>query len=154
MAEVAVIGIKCEKSPEEIGERFVSEGMEAVIFDPDYVCGKDHLISAYLHAERAFSRNIQRSRNILSETILYAAADRQVGKAIAKMSPKKGQNSFVVLVIGDFKESVLGKLNAVRDDSLIECDEISARNMGLEKSSVPYAELVLEHVASVDIMKN
>ncbi|MGI5964889.1 MAG: KEOPS complex subunit Cgi121 [Candidatus Methanomethylophilaceae archaeon] len=154
MDGIAVMGIRCGKTPEEIGRCFASEGMETVIFDPDYVCGKDHLVSAYLHAERAFSKKTNRSKNILSETILYAAADRQVGKAIAKMSPKEGQNSFVILVINGFKGKIPEKLNAIRDDSLIECDEVSARNMGLEECGIPYTELVLEHVASVDVMKN
>jgi KEOPS complex subunit Cgi121 len=148
-----VIGIKCEKTPAELIAHFDSLGIEAVLFNPDYICGKDHVLSAYLHAERAFSRSVNRSKSLLSEIILYASADRQIGRAIKKMSPKKGDTEFVILLIGNTDDLRLDEIGCKRDDSLIDCTETSAKNMELEKSSIPYTELILEHVAAVDIMK-
>ncbi|MGI6472350.1 MAG: KEOPS complex subunit Cgi121 [Candidatus Methanomethylophilaceae archaeon] len=147
------IGIKCEKTPNEIMDHFETVGAEAILFDPDYICGKDHLLSAYIHAERAMERGTNRSRDLVSETILYASADRQIGRAIKKMSPKKDSDRFVVLIIGNCDDFRLEDIEAERDDSLIDCTEESAKNMNLEKSDIPYTELILEHVAAVDIMK-
>lgn len=148
-----IIGIRCDGDPKSIASHFISVGAEAIVFDPEFICGKDHVISSYLHAKRAFSQGTQRSKNILTETILYASADRQIGRAIKKMSPKDQNKGFVVLVIGECKDLALSNINAERDDSLIECTDISAKNMGLEESSIPYAELILEHIALVDVMK-
>lgn len=147
------IGIKCEKTPNEIMGHFETVGAEAILFDPDYICGKDHLLSAYIHAERAMEGGTNRSRDLVSETILYASADRQIGRAIKKMSPKKDSDRFVVLIIGNCDDFHLEDIEAERDDSLIDCTEESAKNMNLEKSDIPYTELILEHVAAVDIMK-
>ena len=148
-----VIGIRSEKTPKELMDHFDGIGAEVILFDPDYICGKDHLLSAYIHAERAIERGTNRSRDLVSETILYASADRQIGRAIKKMSPKKNSDEFVVLVIGKHENLRLNEIDAERDDSLIECTEESAKNMNLEKSKIPYTELILEHVAAVDIMK-
>ena len=148
-----VIGIRSEKTPKELMAHFDGIGAEVILFDPDYICGKDHLLSAYIHAERAIERGTNRSRDLVSETILYASADRQIGRAIKKMSPKKNSDEFVVLVIGKHENLRLNEIDAERDDSLIECTEESAKNMNLEKSKIPYTELILEHVAAVDIMK-
>ncbi|MDD2410698.1 MAG: KEOPS complex subunit Cgi121 [Candidatus Methanomethylophilaceae archaeon] len=153
MAALRVIGIRCEKPPEEVAEHFISIGVEAVVFDPDFICGADHAISSYMHAERAFLQGTQRSRGILTETILYASADRQIGRALKKMGPKVGDNAFVVLIIGELDDLALSDIDAERDDSLVDCTEESARNMGLYKSSIPYTDLILERIASVDIMK-
>lgn len=153
MISLKIIGIKCDNDSKSIAAHFISLGAEAIVFDPDFICGRDHILSSYLHAERAFAQGIQRSKNILTEIILYASADRQIGRAIKKMSPKDHDKEFVVLVIGDCKDLSLSKINAERDDSLIDCTDISAKNMGLERSSTPYTDLILEHIAVVDVMK-
>jgi len=153
MADLRVIGIRCRRSPKEVAEHFIAMGAEAIVFDPDFICGADHAISSYMHAERALSQGTQRSRGILTETILYASADRQIGRALGKMSPKDGDTAFVVLIIGGSENLALSDIGAERDDSLVECTEESARNMGLKKSTIPYSDLILEKIASVDIMK-
>lgn len=148
-----IIGIKCGKTPKELVTHFDKVGVEAVLFDSDYICGKDHLLSAYIHAERVFERGTNRSRDLVSEIILYASADRQIGRAIKKMSPKKDRDEFVVLIIGKYDSLRLEDIGAERDDSLIDCTEESAKNMNLKNSGIPYTELILEHVASVNVMK-
>ncbi|MEA4977694.1 MAG: KEOPS complex subunit Cgi121 [Methanomassiliicoccaceae archaeon] len=153
MTSVSVIGIRCKKEPKEVAGHFISMGAEAVVFDPDFICGADHVLSSYFHAERAFSQGTQRSRNLLTETILYASADRQIGRALKKMSPKNGDDAFVVLIIGKCDDLALSEIGAERDDSLIECTEVSANNMELKKCSIPYTDLILEQIATVDIMK-
>ncbi len=153
MTTLKIIGIRCDSDPERITAHFISLGAEAIVFDPDFICGKDHLISSYLHAERAFNQGTQRSKNILTETILYASADRQIGRAIKKMSPKDQNKGFVILLIGECDDLALSNIDAERDDSLIECTETSAKNMGLVESNISYTELILEHIALVDLMK-
>ena len=125
-----------------------------VLFNPSVVCGKAHIESAVMHADRAFAEGTNRARNILTEIVLYAACERQIGKALKKMSPKDGSEGMVAAVLnvkGDLKLDALG---AVRDDSLCDASEEKARNLGSELfEGIPPEECVLEQVAMVDLLK-
>ncbi|AMH94329.1 hypothetical protein AR505_0608 [methanogenic archaeon ISO4-H5] len=107
-----------------------------------------------MHADRAFAEGTNRARNILTEIVLYAACERQIGKALKKMSPKDGSEGMVAAVLnvkGDLKLDALG---AVRDDSLCDASEEKARNLGSELfEGIPPEECVLEQVAMVDLLK-
>ncbi len=125
-----------------------------VLFNPSVVCGKAHIESAVMHADRAFAEGTNRARNILTEIVLYAACERQIGKAMKKMGPKDGSEGMVAAVLnvkGDLKLDALG---AVRDDSLCDASEEKARNLGAELfEGIPPEECVLEQVAMVDLLK-
>ena len=73
-----VIGMRGNTSFDEIITHFTTMGGEIVLMDPDMVVGKDHIISAAIHAERSFSEGTNRSKTILTEIILYAAWERQI----------------------------------------------------------------------------
>ncbi|MCL2143372.1 MAG: hypothetical protein FWH44_03835 [Methanomassiliicoccaceae archaeon] len=153
MADVTVIGIRCERSFDDIVKHFSGLGMDVILMNPEYVCGRDHILSAVLHAERAFGHGTNRSKTLLTETLLYAAGERQISKALAKMRPEEGCAEIVIAVFGagDLR---LEEIGAVIDDGILKCTEAKLRNLGISASgTIPCEDLVLEMVATVDIQK-
>ena len=94
-----VIGMHGNATFEQMVGHFTSMGGDCVLVDPDMVVGRDHLLSAAEHAERAFREGTNRSKTVLTEIILYSAWERQIGKAMTKMKPKEGRNDYVALLI-------------------------------------------------------
>ena len=68
-----VVGMRGDADFESIVGHFQSLGGDVILMDPDMVCGRDHLLSAAMHGERAFSEGTNRSNSLLTEIILYAA---------------------------------------------------------------------------------
>ena len=153
MADVTVIGIKCDSSFDDIIRHFQDLGGDVILMEPMCVCGRDHILSAVMHAERAFAHGTNRSKSLLTETILYAACERQISKALAKMRPKDGCREMVAVVF-DVKDPCLEKIGAVADESLVSCNEEKAKHMGLyTDGTVPAEDLILEMVAMMDLQK-
>ncbi len=148
-----VIGIRGDTSFDDMIEHFTSMGGEVVLMDPDKVAGKDHILSAARHAERAFAEGTNRSKTILTEIILYAAWERQISKALAKMKPKEGRNEYVALLI-DIDDPKLDAIGMTRDDSLIDVTDSKAERLGLKKCAVSYEDQAIENVALVELLKN
>ncbi len=84
-----------------------SRGLQAQAFNADMVFGEDHLLSAWEHAERAFQRGTNVATDPMVEVLLYAAGDRQIGRAIERMGIKKGKGPIVLLVVGEGEEAGL-----------------------------------------------
>lgn len=153
MTDVQVIGLRGDFSFEDAVEHFTGMGGEVVLFDPSVVCGKDHIVSAVMHADRAFAEGRNRAKTLLTEIVLYAACERQIGKALKKMRPK-GDGTMVAAVLGIDGDLALSDLGAERDDSLCDASEEKARNLGAEMfEGIPPEDAVLEQVAMVDLMK-
>jgi Uncharacterized conserved protein len=148
-----VVGLRGDFAFGDAVEHFTGMGGEVVLFDPAVVCGKDHIVSAVMHAERAFAEGRNRAKTLLTEIVLYAACERQIGKALAKMKPK-GDGTMVAAVLGCGEDLQLEKLGAVRDDSLCDPSVEKARRLGAEMfDGVSSEDAVLEQVAMVDLMK-
>lgn len=146
-----VVGLRGKASFEEMVEHFTSMGGEVVLLNPDAVCGRDHVVSAVMHAERAFREGTNRSKTLLTEIILYAAWERQVGKALSKMRP--GDDGRYVAVLIDIDEPRLDEIGMVRDDSLMEPDQFKMDRLGLRSCFLSPEEQAVERVAMVDLMK-
>ena len=138
---------------DEMVNHFTSMGGDVVLMDPDMVAGKDHILSAATHAVRAFSEGTNRSKTVLTEIILYAAWERQISKALAKMKPKEGRNEYVALLI-DIDDPRLDAIGMTRDDSLIDATDLKAERLGLKKGAVSYEDQAIENVALVELLKN
>ena len=153
MDGLIVTGIRCRRSFDDIIEHFQGLGGSAILLNPDRVCGRDHIISAAMHAERAFANGTNRSKTMLTETILYAAGERQISKALEKMRPEDGREDIAAVVFGiaDLQLDIIG---AAADDSILSGTEEKAKRLGLDTSfGIPAEDLALEMVASVDIRK-
>ena len=149
---VQVIGLRGNFSFEDAVKHFTGMGGEVVLFEPSVVCGKDHILSAVRHAERAFEVGNNRAKNVLTEIVLYAAGERQIGRALEKMRPKG--NGGMVAAVFDLDDLALDRLGAERDDSLCDASEEKARNLGAEMfDGVSPEDAVLELVAMVDLLK-
>lgn len=147
-----VIGLRGNTGFDDIVAHFTSMGGDVVLMDPDMVAGRDHVLSAAMHAERSFQEGSNRSKTILTEIILYTAWERQISKAIAKMRPKEGRNEYVALLI-DIDDPRLDEIGMVRDDSLVDADDRKAQMLGLKKDSVSYEDQAMENVAMVELLK-
>ena len=154
MERLYVVGMICERPFTEIAEHFRKLGGDAVLMDPAYVCGKDHILSAVMHAERAFEQGTNRSRTLLTEILLYAAGERQISKAMDKMRPKNGVREIAAAVFGLTGDLRLDEINAVPDDTVLKCSPDKLKRMNISSAhGIPREDLVLEMVAAVDIQK-
>ena len=147
-----VIGMHGNATFEQMVGHFTSMGGDCVLVDPDMVVGRDHLLSAAEHAERAFREGTNRSKTVLTEIILYSAWERQIGKAMTKMKPKEGRNDYVALLI-DIDDPRLEEIGMIRDDSLFEATPEKAERLGLIAGSLSFEDQAVENVAMVELLK-
>ena len=147
-----VIGMHGNATFEQMVGHFTSMGGDCVLVDPDMVVGRDHLLSAAAHAERAFREGTNRSKTVLTEIILYSAWERQIGKAMTKMQPKEGRNDCVALLI-DIDDPRLEEIGMTRDDSLFEATPEKAERLGLIAGSLSFEDQAVENVAMVELLK-
>lgn len=146
------IGIRGDAGFDDILAHFQSLGGDAILMNPDMVCGKDHLLSAAMHGERAFSEGTNRSNSLLTEIILYAAWERQIGKAIAKMKPLDGRHDYAVLTV-DVDDPKLDDIGMMRDDSILDATPDKAERLNLLNDSVSIEDQALEMVALLELQK-
>lgn len=153
MADAIVIGLRGEADFDTLVSHFTGLGGDVVLLNPDLVCGRSHITSAVQHAERAFERKTNRSKNILTETILYAAGERQIGKALEKMRPIPGSGKMAAAIFG-IEDLRLESIGMTRDDSLLEPSDEKLRRLGIiPEPGISAEKLALEHVAAVDLLK-
>ncbi len=147
-----VIGIRGPAGFEEIVSHFTSMGGDVVLLDPDMVAGRDHAMSAAIHAERAFREGTNRSKTLPTEIILYCAWERQIGKAMAKMKPKEGRDEYVAVLM-DVDDPRLDEIGMTRDDSIVGCTPWKAERLGLRSCFIPPEDEAVERVAMVELLK-
>ena len=133
---------------------------EVQLLDARLVCGRDHLVSAAEHAERAMREHRNVARSLAVEFVVYASGERQIADALTKMGIRDDTTQFAVVVFGgEDPADVLRSLSFTRDHAVLESSPAKLRAFGLtdaELASVPperAADLVLERVALVDLLK-
>ena len=130
------MGIRGDTEFDDILAHFQSLGGDAILMNPDMVCGEGHLLSAAMHGDRAFAEGTNRSNSLLTEIILYAAWERQIGKAISKMKPADGRQEYAAILVDI-------------DDPKLE----KAEMLGLESAMVPFEDQAIEMVALLELQK-
>lgn len=155
VASVKAVGIRGSADFDTVVRHFVGLGGDVVLMDPDMICGRDHVLSAVMHAERAFANGTNRSKSLLTEIILYAACDRQIGKAMERMRPKDGQDGMVAAVLGIDGDLRLGDIGMERCDRIMDPTPEKALALGLDTRypDIPCGDMILERIAAVDLMK-
>ena len=151
---ITVIGVTGDCPFDRAVEHFTSMGGEVILLNPLYVYGERHVLSAVMHAERAFANGTHRSKTLLTETIMYIAGERQASKALKKVRPVSDSGPRVA-VLFDIDDPKLDEIGLVRDDSIIAGTPEKAAAMGLDAfgQDVDFEELALESVAMLDIEK-
>jgi Uncharacterized conserved protein len=129
----------------------LSKNKDFAVMNASFVLGCSHVESAAMHASRSFENGTNRSKTFVTEFLLYMAGERQISKALTKMTPKDGED-MVAVVFNNTTD--LSKLEKYRDDMLIEATEEKAKLIGWNgKERISYEDLALEMVAFVDILK-
>lgn len=146
------MGIRGDTEFDDILTHFQSLGGDAILMNPDMVCGEGHLLSAAMHGDRAFAEGTNRSNSLLTEIILYAAWERQIGKAIAKMKPMDDRHEYAAILV-DIDDPELDSIGVVRDDSILDATPEKAEMLGLESTMVPFEDQAIEMVALLELQK-
>lgn len=162
---VHIVGARGTPGPvedrlEAAKKRGSAHGVEVQLLDARYVCGRDHLVTAAEHAERAMREGRNAAKSLAVEFVLYASGERQISEAIAKMGIREDSTEFAVVQFGgEDPDAALEALGLTRDDDVLGASDEKIRAFGLmepEIASVPEgqaADLVLERVALVDLLK-
>ncbi len=142
----------------EITARARAVGASMLVVRAGMVFGRDHLASALLHAKRAFDEATNSADSLEMETLLYASGERQLSSAIAKIGVTEETREVVVARLsGDgFQPDAGWELLGDRPTRL-SVEQLRAFGISdAEISTVPesrVADLVLERVAAVDVLK-
>ena len=131
--------------------------------DADRVLGKEHILSAIEHADRAFERSENISETLGMEILIYASGEPQIKNALAKIGLTDGCERIAIITQGGMDKEALHTLifhlNLERDDEVLEFNEIKAREFGINDIEIAAVEknkvmdLILERVAMVDVRK-
>lgn len=126
----------------------------------DRVYGRDHLLHAAALARRAVAEGRARSADVQTETLLYAAGERQIGKALDLMGLREGTDAVAVVSWGADVEPLARALGWTRDDAVLEGSDGALDAFGVtleERAMLPrerWGDLVLERVALTDVLKS
>jgi len=147
---------------EGVADRLVKEArgraLDVLILDAELVFGLDHLRSALYHARKAVSERRNVSDSISMETLLYASGERQLSAAIRKMSPNDDTTELVVAQLGPGEMTPPPEWLELRPMVDRPSAEALAR-FGISETELQtcardrIADLVLEKVAAVDVLK-
>ncbi len=135
-----------------------ASGTDLLVLRAEMTFGPDHITSALYHAKKAFDEKRNSSDSLAMETLLYASGERQLSSAIDKMGVGDDSEEVVVvrLVDGGFSPEEGWKPLAQWDTETVEERflrfGISREELGTVRRE-RWAELVLEKVAAVDIIK-
>ncbi len=167
-----VVGAKGDITTDELLSRIstVTSKMQVPVqaFDASAIFGKNHLIAAFHHAQRAFEQNRNRTRTIEVETLLYAAGLRQISRALERVGVGKNTKNYAIAIFHSDEvkiQPILDELGLVRDDSVLDWTsdtELEAQKnpavFGIGKDEIEAAGgaekipmLVLERVALLDV---
>ncbi|MCL5677701.1 MAG: hypothetical protein M1442_00330 [Candidatus Thermoplasmatota archaeon] len=144
--------------PLAIIEEFRRNGFLAQPVNADKVFGIDHLMSAYLHASRRFSRGRGLSDDFGTEFLSCAACERQISKSIQRMKVAEGERIAIMITPAVDDErlvKILEKLHLSRDDTLMDVNDIKKKNaqeFGIsEVDSAHMTDAILEKIALLDL---
>lgn len=143
---------------EQVVNPAVSSGAKILVMKSDMVFGLDHIRSSLFHAKMAMAGQRNSSDSLSMESLLYASGERQLSSAVKKMSVDQTTEEVVVARLSG------GNLEV--DDSWQILEE-TPQNISIDKlkrfgitqqeldtiGECDPADLVLERVAAVDIIK-
>lgn len=141
--------------------RLQRRGLAVQLLRADRVYGADHLKLAALLAQRAYVQGRARTADVPTETLLYAAGERQVGKALAFLGLAEGMDRIAAVgwCAPEDLDAMARAEGWTRDDTLLEGSDEALDAFGVtaeERALLPrekWADLVLERVALVDVLK-
>jgi KEOPS complex subunit Cgi121 len=128
--------------------------IETQFFDARNVASWQHLYFAAVNALMAFSNGTNISKTIGMETLLYAAGERQITKAMEKMGIKSVTTEVAVLIVGNNREAVGSAISKISPNIKGEQDnmvlELSASKNELIKKAFDVDQTELETMMRKD----
>ncbi len=130
---------------------------EVLIVDGKFVFGREHLASAIFHAHRAIVEGRNSSKSLAMESLLYASGERQLNAAIKKMGVSDSTSSIVVVHLGGGPLSPSGEWTPLPENLVTDKERLA--QYGITETELQtvdpgrFSDLVLERVASVDVIK-
>jgi len=102
----------------------LAAGAKYQLFDAGKVAGPDHIYYAAANADYAMSNGINISNNLNVETLLYAACENQINKAIEFLGVSKTTETLAVAIFSEKDQSSLAEEIAAHlgtvDDSVLD----------------------------------
>jgi tRNA threonylcarbamoyladenosine modification (KEOPS) complex Cgi121 subunit len=137
------------------------------MLNANLICGEHHLISAATHAIRALARHENIGATFGTELLRYASCSRQVKDGVDKLGIKDNIESVAIVIshdkseneLSNIEQELLRSVGLTRDDNVLEPNIIKLERLGISKAeinTVPATkiyDLILEHIAIVDVMK-
>ena len=149
---------RAKESMREILDKATATGTDVLVADGDMIFGADHVASAVHHARKAIEEGRNSSDSLTMEALLYASGERQLGRAIGKMSVDDETTRIVVAFLSDGELKAAGSWRPLA--SVDHCPDIDrCVRFGLTHEELGTVrpeqriDLVLEKVASVDLLK-
>lgn len=135
-------------------------GKPLQLFRADRVYGADHLVHAATLARRAIDEGRARSADLPTETLVYAAGERQVHKALALLGISVVTRAIAAVAwdVGALDE-IAADLGWTRDDGVLDGDEKVLDAFGVtpeERAMLPrerWGDIIMERVALSDVLK-
>ncbi|MGQ9587464.1 MAG: KEOPS complex subunit Cgi121 [Thermoplasmata archaeon] len=141
----------------EVVKPAMAKGVELLIIRADMVFGIDHLRSAVYHARRSMQEGTNASGSLTMETLLYASGEKQLSSAIKKMSFDRETEEIVVAALSEGSFEPPSNWRRLSDPLHGSVERLVRFGITEEELSTlkgrNLAELVLEKVAAVDILK-
>lgn len=138
-------------------------GLPIQLVRADRVHGRDHLRHAATLAARAIAEGRARTADLPTETLLYAAGERQVGRAIDVLGLRDGLASVAAVAWGEDAVAAIGGFAAAeewtRDDATLQGGPHVLDAFGVTQeeraliSESRHGDIILERVALVDVLK-
>ena len=142
----------------EIVAKASERGAQVLVLRLNMVFGLAHLRAAYCLARNSIDSGRGASDSISMETLLYASGERQLGTAIRKMSVDDSTDEMVVASLGGSGIDAAAGWTALSESDPVPTVE-RLKRFGISETELltvtqgREAELVLEKVAAVDVLK-
>jgi KEOPS complex subunit Cgi121 len=86
------------------------------LFDNNYIWGFRHIYSAVWHALKAWKNDRMISKTLSIEVLIYAAAQRQIKKAIDLLGVKKTTKDVTGILLGKTSQDLINASNQLQEE--------------------------------------
>ena len=131
------------------GLDMLTDGILYQLFDAEKIAGPNHIYYSAANADYAIRNGLNISNNLNVETLLYAACENQINKAIRLIGVSKKTETVAVVVFSEkvenrLSETIAANLGTV-DDSVLD---ITPEKYELIKELYDIPETAIETVGS------
>ncbi len=115
---LAAVPLRCEKAP---GMEALDKYKDVQLISSECIAGKEHLESAIHHAELAFKRGENISKNPLIEVVVRASLERQIKNAFEIFGI--GNTKTIISISEKYPEGFIDEYMCQKDESVLLLDE-------------------------------